>query len=72
MKTAQEIQSATDSIMQVVAKYIAEGRTIGTFRWLREHQLLGNVQKEAKHELTGIRREIIESNVKYLTDYHIV
>lgn len=72
MKTKETIEAATNSIMEVVNRYIAEGRTYGTFRWIKEHQLLGNVQKESRHELLNIRREFIESNVRDLNDYHIV
>lgn len=72
MKTQEQIQKDTDAIMALVDAYKAEGRQYATFRWLKEHQLLGNVQNESKHKLSSITRTFIESNVNHLTDYHIV
>lgn len=67
-----KIEENTDSIMGTIADYISQGRTIGTFRWLKSHQLLGFVQRESKHELSKITRVFIKSNVELLKDYHIV
>lgn len=67
-----KIEENTDSIMDTIAGYISQGRTIGTFRWLKSHQLLGHVQCESKHELSKITKAFIKSNIELLKDYHIV